>query len=259
MMDNISNYQSQLNVFQHIEFDVKDHAYLINGLNAKSVTTILKGYIKAFDSDYWATKKSFELNILPEEILKKWEFNAKCAKTKGTLVHSFIESILTNSKFEYPEEFILKEFGYDPIQDLFKQILPQVETFLQDIENKMIPIATELIIGDSDYLVCGTIDQVFYNKKSGKLEIWDWKTNKEIKTISRYYHLAPLAHIPDTELDHYSLQLSLYKLILEKNTTLELGNSYLTWFNENTNTYKIFKTKDYSEEAQLILNQTNLN
>lgn len=255
MDETIAAYQSQIDVFASVKFTSIGHTYSINGCVANSVTELLKQYVKPFESEYWAKRKAAELNLDVEEILKRWEFNAKLAKVKGSVVHSFIESILSPGEFTYPENLILNEFGYDPVQDVFNQITKQVEKFTSDIQGKMFPIASELVIGDLDYLVCGTIDQLFYNKKSDKLEIWDWKTNKEIKTVSRYSHLYPLNHIPDTELDHYSLQLSLYKLILEKNTGLKLGNSYLTWFNENTETYQIFRTKDYNSEAQLILDR----
>lgn len=256
---NLSGYQQQLNKFDNIEFDAENHAYKIAGFGASSVTEILKKYVKPFDGNYWAEKKSLELQIPAIEILNSWELKSKLSKVKGTLVHSYIEALFTKSNFSYPEEFIVKEFGFDAIQDNFNSIIPQVDKFIKDITDKMYPVATEFIVGDLDYLVCGTIDQIFYNRKSDKLEIWDWKTNKEIKTMSRFYHLGPLSHIPDTELDHYSLQLSLYKVIIEKNTGLELGNGYLTWFNENNQDYQIFKVKDYSVEANLILNLNGKN
>ena len=254
MQDQIRYFKQQVEKFNHIKFIPDNHSYLINGKIAQSVTSILKKYVKPFDRDYWAEIKARQSGLDAEEILNKWEFTAKSSRIKGSLVHEYIEYNFTNQQFTYPEEFIRQVFGYDPIQTPFNQIVPVVEKFLADINNKMFPVASELIIGDADYLVCGTIDQLFYNKKSDKLEIWDWKTNKEIKLESRYFHLAPLQHIPDTELDHYSLQLSLYKLILELNTGIELGNSYITWFNESHPDYRIFMAKNYANEAQIILN-----
>lgn len=253
MQDSIESYRSQINKFNHIEFIQDEHVYLINGNKAKSVTSVLKQYVKPFERDYWANIKAKKSGVDVEEILSQWEFSAKFSQIKGTLVHQFIEHKLTNAEFTYPEEVIVESFGYDPIQTPFNQIVEIACQFLTDIDNKMIPIVSEFIIGDAEYLIGGTIDQLFYNKKSNKLEIWDWKTNKEIKVESRYFHLDPLSHIPDTELDHYSLQLSLYKLILERNTGLELGNSYITWFNENSPKYHIYIAKDYKKEAQLIL------
>lgn len=253
-MISIDLYKKYLEKFENVKFNEKGHFYLVNGIKALSVTSILKKYVKPFERDYWARIKAEQAKISVEEMLKKWDFNSKLSQIKGTLIHQFIENALTKTNFTYPKEMIIESFGYDPIQDLFNQIIPTVKQFLLDIENKMLPVASEFIVGDADYLVGGTIDQIFFNKKSNKLEIWDWKTNKEIKTESRYFHLSPLDHIPDTELDHYSLQLSLYKLILEKNTGLEIGDCYLTWFNERSSKYNIYRIKNYKKEAALILN-----
>ena len=35
-------------------------------------------------------------------------------------------------------------------------------------------------------VVTGMIDQLFYNEKSQKLEIWDWKTNKAINNSNKW-------------------------------------------------------------------------
>jgi ATP-dependent exoDNAse (exonuclease V) beta subunit len=249
----VSDYRSSLDVFGFVQFTADNHSYQINNHTANSVTNILKQFVKPFDSKYWADIKSKQLGVKPEELLSQWEFNAKLSQIKGTIIHSILENKLSATEFVYPEELVLSHFGYDPVQDLVQGIMPLVDKFIADIDGKMQPIASELIVGDSDYLVGGTIDQIFYNSKSTKLEIWDWKTNKQIKTAANYYHLAPIDHIPDSELDHYSLQLSLYKLILQKNTKLEFGDSYLVWFNEANTDYQIFRTKDYMAEAKLIL------
>ena len=108
-------------------------------------------------------------------------------------------------------------------------------------------------MNDSDFDICGMIDQLFYNKKSGMLELWDWKTNEKIDTESKYKLLSPISHISQAKLDVYSLQLSLYKLIVQKNTNLKLGDSYLVWFNESNDSYKIYKCHDYQNEVKLMI------
>ncbi len=48
------------------------------------------------------------------------------------------------------------------------------------------------------------------------------------------------------EFNTYSLQLNIYKKIIEKNTNLKLGTSHLVWFNEENDNYKIINCEDYS-------------
>ena len=60
---------------------------------------------------------------------------------------------------------------------------------------------------------------VFENRQDGTLWIYDWKRCKQIEyePFSKHcYAKTPcLAHLPDTNFWHYSLQLNLYKFILE--------------------------------------------
>ena len=119
---------------------------------------------------------------------------------------------------------------------------------------KLIPVRAEVVVGDKDWGVTGMIDQLFYNEKSKKLEIWDWKTNKAINTNNKWQQFKePLGHLDVCELNTYSLQLSLYKHIIEKNTNLKLGKSYIVWLNENNDTYKVFKCHDFEKEVKSIL------
>ena len=87
------------------------------------------------------------------------------------------------------------------------------------------------------------------------LEIWDYKTNKAINEKNDYGEKfkSPISHLDVCEINTYSLQLSLYKHLIEKNTNLKLGNSYLIWINEANENYKIFKCKDLEAEIKLMI------
>ena len=60
----------------------------------------------------------------------------------------------------------------------------------------LVPVKMELVVGDEDYGLGGMVDCLFYNKKSGMLEVWDYKTNKAInikmitdKLLKNRYHI----------------------------------------------------------------------
>lgn len=258
MLEIIKYCNQELAKFNSIKFNQEMHQYTINNQSAQSVTQVLSKYKREFDKFYWAGIKAKELNIKVSQLLEQWENNSKISMLKGTLVHQFIEAKLSNNQFDYPNELILKNFGFDPIQSPFNNIVQLVEKFFIDSANKLIPVATEQIIGDYNFLIGGTIDQIFYNHKSQQLEIWDWKTNKKFNLKSKFCHLPPLEHIPDSEYDLYSLQLSFYKFIIETNTNLQLGTSYLAWFNEDANNYKIYPARYYKNEIIAILNSLQL-
>lgn len=240
----------ELSKFSHIVYYDEPHIYEMNGKFATSVTKLIGKFEKPFDSEYWSKRKAAEEGVTPEEIKARWKLKSSISCEKGTAVHSYVENYLSNKVFPYPLNHIRNVFnGEDPVKEKYDKIIPLVQKFRKDISGKMIPVRSELVVGDIDYNLCGMIDQVFYNKKSGMLELWDWKTNEEIDTDSKYKLLDPISHISNAKLDVYSLQLSLYKHIIEKNTALKFGDSYLTWFNESNDNYQIFKCRDYSKEV----------
>jgi len=242
--------------FNFVVYHDEPHVYYLNGKKADlSATKLIGKFKKPFDSAYWSQKKADDEGITKEEMLARWKLKGDIACEKGTAVHEYAENRLANKVFPYPSAKIRSLFkGEDPVIDKFNTIVPIVDKFIEDCKGRMISIASELVIGDLEYNLGGMIDQVFYNKKSGKIELWDWKTNEKIDSDSKYTFNAPVSHVPSSKLEEYSLQLSLYKHIIEKNTNLKLGDSYLAWFNENNETYQVFKCLDYSSEVVEMIN-----
>ena len=60
--------------------------------------------------------------------------------------------------------------------------------------------------------------------------------------------LGPVSHLDECEFSTYSLQLSLYKYIIEYETKLKIEDCFIVWFNENNAKYKLIKCADYSKE-----------
>lgn len=237
----------ELNKFSNVIFHADGHKYYIDGKEAISSTTLIGKYEKPFDEMYWSERKAPEKGMSPEELRDKWKLEGDEAGFKGTKVHSYMENIIANKVLSFEEQSgTMMEARYD-IKSAYDTIVPMMNKFHETIKGRLIPIRSEIVIGDSEFLIAGMIDQLFFNVKAGKLELWDWKTNKKINTSSPYKLLKPLNNLSDSKLDVYSLQLSLYKYIIHKNTELELGDSYICWFNEKNPTYKIFKCHDYTD------------
>jgi len=64
----------------------------------------------------------------------------------------------------------------------------------------------------------------------------------------------PISHLDECEYNTYSLQTSLYKYIIEKNTNLKIGDLYFVWFFEGNDNYKVFKCADMRKEIIDMLN-----
>lgn len=64
---------------------------------------------------------------------------------------------------------------------------------------------------------------------------------------------APLSHLKDTTLNHYAIQLSIYKYIVEKYTDLKIDEFFIVWFSENNENYEIIEVPYLKDEVIKIL------
>jgi ATP-dependent exoDNAse (exonuclease V) beta subunit len=110
------------------------------------------------------------------------------------------------------------------------------------------------VIGDAELGVGGMVDGLFWNQKHGELQIWDYKTNKEIAEYSKYKKRMkiPINFLHDCELEGYSIQLNLYKYIIERNTNLKIGKCYLVHIHEEQEKYNVIECKEYQHIIQLL-------
>ena len=67
--------------------------------------------------------------------------------------------------------------------------------------------------------------------------------------------LDELCMLEETDLELYSLQLEMYKQIIERNVPIKLGKSYLVWFSHNNESYKVIECKDMTYYIKMIVNK----
>lgn len=242
--------------FNDVTYFDEPHKYYLNGRELVSVTTILHKYQEDFDEEYWSIKKSEEYN-LPASIIKRaWKFINEKGTYKGSIIHDYAENMFLNKVFKYPKNDIIHKFGFDPIKYEYDITKKHVDKFYADSRDKLIPIRTEFVIYDSDSLIGGMVDMLFYNVKAKEFQIWDWKTNKDFTYSGNGRKLnGCLFTLDDCDIEIYSLQLSLYKVIIEKYTGIKLGKSYLVWFSHNNPSYKIIEIKDRTYYVNQIINE----
>ena len=250
----------ELSIFNNIKYYDEPHTYYIGDKKMTSATQLISKFKQKFDSDYWSEKKAEERGITQEEILKEWKDKSEYSCEKGTLFHEYAENYLNNKIFPYPEERVKRILGNNDVKEDYDKLLILFNKFYEESYGKLIPIKSEVIVGDEELEICGMVDQLFWNSKSEELQIWDWKTNKAIKRNNKWQQFKePLSHLDVCEFNTYSLQLSLYRYIIEKNTNLKLGDSYIVWFNEKNTNYEAIKCRDYRNEVVEMLKEHNKN
>jgi hypothetical protein len=245
----------ELAKFNNIKYYDKPHKYYIDGEELTSVTTFIGKFKEKFDEEYWSKRKAKERGITQKEILAEWKNKSLTSTEKGTAFHEYAENYLTNRIFPFPQEQINNVLGEgNDVKERFDKIVILFEEFYKQSYGKLIPIRAELVVGDKELGICGMVDQLFFNEKSGKLEIWDWKTNKKIDKKNRWQQFKePISHLDVCELNTYSLQLSLYKYIITRNTNIDLGDNYIVWLNEKNDKYFPIKCHDYTQEIKVML------
>jgi ATP-dependent exoDNAse (exonuclease V) beta subunit len=246
--------------FEGIIFSEKDHTYIINNSPAKSsVTQLLKKYEKPFDTNKIAAVVAAKQGVLVEDIKNLWEFKKNFSCEKGTLFHSYVENFLQKKKIQLNKQaisqFVYENIDYVTEQQFYTDVAHYISNF-QNFYNYWkqdhILIRPELVVGDEETKVCGCIDNLSFNTKTKELVIFDYKTNKEIKTVGRERLLSEMSHLTNCELVKYSLQLWLYNLILERNTPFKLADPYIVWVGK-PNSYELIQALDLRKEAEMIL------
>ena len=203
------------------------------------------------------SKPKPEIEWLNEgDIKKNWSYKNHHAIYEGTTLHDYIENYLNNKIFPYPAKSP-EGLEFSEIEETYNIMEGYFHNFYNDTvaKGKLIPIKSELIIGDKDYMLCGMVDQLFWNVRYNWLEIWDWKTNTNLKMKNNFGEKMKdcLYMLDHCEFNTYSLQLNIYKKIIEKNTNLKIGRCNLVWFNENNQNYKVIKCADYTDHVNNML------
>ncbi len=251
----MNRYLERLNPHQRDEklrFDEKSHTYSFENTKLISSTTLIHKLFRPFNADeiihdmqtseFWTRNKYYPMT--KEQIKSLWSKNSEEAMIQGTKLHADIESYLNYEVISNES----KEFQY-------------FLNFMKD--TKFVPFRTEWKIFDEDFKIAGTIDACSQDE-NGELSLFDWKRSKEIKRSSEYkkkYSIKDyLKHLEDVNFNHYSLQLNLYKYMLEKKYNKKVKDMYLVVFHPQSisQNYQIYQVPIMEQEIHnLMLDYTN--
>ena len=148
------------------------------------------------------------------------------------------------------------EFFYNGMElELDSPELEQFYQFYQDHEDLEM-YRTEWMIFSEELRLTGSIDAVFRND-DGTLTLGDWKRSKEIKfkSFGNKKGKFPFENILDCNFYHYSLQLNLYRVILEKFYNEKIKDMFLVVLHPNNKDGKYMKipVKRMEKEGDLLI------
>jgi len=215
-----------------IVFNADDHSYKSlddSNIDWISVTTLVSHFKKPFDAKKVAekvskSKKSKWSGIDPKIIQEIWKNEADRSTTLGTWYHNQRENDLCSFASIEREGVTVPVFKPSNLTE-GKKIAPN-----QKLEPGVYP---EHMVYLKSAGICGQSDLV--EVINGKVNIIDYKTNKEIKKESYIdwegkseKMLPPVDGLDDCHFYHYALQLSIYMyIILKHNPKLKPGRMYI--------------------------------
>lgn len=237
--------------FGDFVFFEQDHHYEYKGVNVgMSVTRLIDEYTNEFDTESVAYRVALKQDKPVQAVLDEWQYKNDFSKAKGHTCHEYAQSLWNGHKWE-PFIFDLTDEYINAVDS----IKIQADAFHEKYQNKLEHVADEFVVGSAEYDIASAIDHLFINKETGGLIIADYKTNTDLYKGNEYAKemKVPLSNLKDTKLNHYYIQLSIYRFLIETYTNLKVESMFIVWFSENNDDYQIIQIPYLENEVKTIL------
>lgn len=231
-------------------FDEPSHTYTYKGKKMTSVTTFLKSLHEEFDFEKVLERTASKRNVDKDKLGLEWKTKNENSKIIGSFVHNYIEFFYKQMPILLPN---LNTHG-ELISRVILNKIHQFNRVYNERLYKLTPVKNELRLYSKKYPIAGTFDGLYYNEKG--IYVLDWKTNDEFRddnhpkgTYQKFYE--PFSKYYVNHYNEYSLQLSLYKILLSE-WGINVDNLFVVYLSETE--YKIHKCIDFSKELTIYLN-----
>lgn len=234
--------------FNLVSFKEELHQYeVINtGQRLISATQLIDKYKPIFDEKGYIAKAIAKRdNKTVNEIYKQWETKKNNSLIKGTIIHNFLEKLVDNIKIVLNND--IKILNY------FNKATRVYCNTLQELKGELL---TEFLLYNIELGIAGQID-LLEVLPDGSLNIYDYKTNENIEFTSKYKNkmLKDLNYLFDCSYIHYSLQLNVYRVMLEKAGYKVNGMFLIHIGEEEDNVYEIFRDDN---SVEILIKQKDI-
>lgn len=255
---------------QHISLNHETHVYTVNGQQGyTSVSTLVHRFFKGFDpestartmvrrsdfrtnqrySQYWPLiTEDFSEELMIRTVCQEWKRQGVNAADLGTKLHKYIED-----KYN---EIIEGRVGNKVGEDM-KTRGPEYDYADQFMEKKhregFVPFRTEWMLYDERLKISGTIDMIYYHPVTQTYHMVDWKRSKKISKYGyRRYGLGPCSNLQDCNYSHYSLQLNIYKWLLETHYSIQIQSMDIVVLHPSNKTFLEFEIETFAFTRTLL-------
>ena len=238
-----------------IVFDEAQHVYTIDGTTKapRSVTGLVHAYASEFDpyaacacmraGKNW-DERQLEFRkgngdiMTDTEIVEVWSARGKLASARGTLVHYQAEMLMNECEIEKPQS---REF---------QQLLEIVASLRAEGWE---PYRTEICLCSCQLVLAGQADALFRNGNKD-IAIVDWKRCKNIRFDCPFRRLLPpLENLEECNGRLYSLQLNVYRTILEDDYGFNVTRMFLAQVHPDNAGPVLVRVPRMEEEIELMI------
>ena len=233
-MNDISN--------NNIFLEKEAHIYKLNDdpeFQFTSVTTFVGNFFEEFDAPMVASKLTAThpkyKHMTADELLAVWRKKADY----GTLVHEEIEYYIKDKE--------------QPKDDRSIRAVKWLNGYKMQSSYKLY---SEKIIYSKELQLAGTIDLLMYDESSDSYIIVDWKTSTKIDTSAyrgKTGNHEITRNLEDCNFNHYALQLSLYRYLLETYYKLKIRSQMIVHITDRD--CRGYTTPYLSNHIKLMANQ----
>lgn len=232
-----------------ITFQEEGHKYTIDGDDTyTSVTTLIHKFFPHFDAELVISKitsnpKSLYFGMTAEDVQQMWTHATDLGSQLHEQIEVFFDQLASFESTVIDTCAPSLEFGY--FLDFYRDC----------VVGKMLPYRTEMYVFDEGVKVCGSIDMLFCDPDdSQKVYIYDWKRSKKINKNNPFEKgLRCLSHLDNCNFNTYSLQLNMYKYILESKYDKEVVKMALVILHPNHRGYQVIEIPDMGADIHRVL------
>ena len=246
----------ELQFFKGIDFHEEEHFYTINDYRfGISATSLIETYAQEFDSDGISQMVANKRGISQKEVLDEWKKENEFSCIKGSCIHLKAQSLWMGTDYEIDYNTIDDTIDKDRLKKEYDIMSKQATDFYNDYKDMYDMIQDEFIVWSKEFDIAGSIDGIMYNKNTQQCCILDFKSNKDLQFKSKYRKKmkVPLHELDDVNGQHYYIQLSIYKYLIEKYTNIKVDELFIVYFNINADSYEIIEIPYLEKEVEEIL------
>mgnify|MGYP003567179111 CR=1 FL=1 len=215
-----------------------------------SVTTVLGMFKDKFDEDFHAQRVAERKGLHKDDVIAEWREMNRAANEYGTALHEICERYLLAPNRMYSPRDEFEKVVINALRDMCES------EGLSMIDSKTLkPEHIMSIEFNEEEGVAGTADVIEDIPGKELFNVWDFKTNKKFNYENKYGEFLhfPLDHLVHCQYNDYTIQLSVYALMYERETGKKFNRGGLIYWDKFIKSFKLIPISYMKKEAEMLI------